>query len=133
MWKQFINRNTILAECRQPWRSYQLFVYLQKSLWLRYASWWAKFPKGWYVYIGSVRHQWVHRIYRHCRRQKKPHWHIDLLTAHPAASVRAWLLSVLPECTLAQRTPGKVLHPGFGATDCRSGCQAHLYYLDVEE
>jgi Uri superfamily endonuclease len=32
------------------------------------------------------------------------------------------------ECRLNQGSPGEVLVPGFGASDCKSGCRAHLKY-----
>jgi len=99
------------------------------------------FPAGTYLYLGSARGPGGlrGRLARHVlgKGSARPHWHIDALRR--AAVVSAWAALVLPagvpapaglECRLArlaQGWPGAVLiAPGFGASDCRSGCPAHL-------
>ncbi len=86
---------------------------------------------GHYVYVGSARGPGGlrGRVARHLRAEKKPHWHIDALTA-AAPVVEVWAvqggerlecawaaaLGTLPGVTIPAR--------GFGASDCR--CPAHL-------
>jgi len=95
-----------------------------------------RFPAGWYVYTGSARAGLDARINRHLRRGKPLHWHIDYLLASPAARIVQVVKLTdarLTECGL-NRTIGKlpgarVIVPGFGASDCRASCPAHLYYF----
>ncbi len=57
------------------------------------------------------------------------HWHIDYLLIHPAVMLtRIVLCSPDPtdECPIHQQTAGQVILTGFGASDCRAGCGAHL-------
>ncbi len=85
---------------------------------------------GWYLYAGSARGGGGirARVARHFRQEKKPHWHIDLLTT------RAALLAARPfrdgdECALVSallRSEALATAlPGFGASDCRR-CESHL-------
>ena len=39
-----------------------------------------EFPKGHYIYLDSALNGLEGRLRRHLRRDKKPHWHIDVLT-----------------------------------------------------
>lgn len=39
-----------------------------------------EFPEGYYLYLGSALNGLETRLRRHLRRDKKPHWHIDVLT-----------------------------------------------------
>ena len=87
---------------------------------------------GAYLYAGSARGPGGlrARVGRHCRTtDKKPHWHIDALTA-VAPVVEVWLVETDErlECvwTAAWRAlPGTIGPvPGFGASDCH--CQTHL-------
>ncbi|MCX7898064.1 MAG: GIY-YIG nuclease family protein [Rhodocyclaceae bacterium] len=87
------------------------------------------FPAGRYVYTGSARRGLENRIARHLQREKRLYWHIDFLLVAPHVSVLEVRRSAMPECCLNQRTPGCILVPGFGATDCRDGCVSHLKYL----
>lgn len=87
-------------------------------------------PAGTYVYCGSARRGLHARVGRHLRRSKRKRWHIDYLLARREAKVvevAAW--SDRTECELAAEAihdSGQVLTPGFGSSDCRSGCGAHL-------
>jgi Uri superfamily endonuclease len=94
------------------------------------------FPPGRYAYAGSALGSGgaAARLERHLRPTKALHWHIDYLTA--VAPVAAALVSYGAErleCTWAQGlqacegawTPAS----GFGCTDCRSVCKAHLWRL----
>ncbi len=90
-------------------------------------------PAGWYVYVGSARRSLRARVRRHLRRCKPRRWHVDWLTTAPSVYARSALLVTdgTAECALARRVaalPGAAAPvPGFGASDCRSGCPAHLF------
>ncbi len=93
-------------------------------------------PAGRYAYIGSARSSLAGRVARHRRlaasKSGTMHWHIDYVLAHPAVSLaRVESLPGCEECEAAQRVarrPGASAPvPRFGATDCRSGCAAHLF------
>ncbi len=87
------------------------------------------FPAGRYVYTGSARRGLEARIARHLRAAKTLRWHVDYLTTAPGVRVTAVVRSARDECRLHQATPGIVVVPGFGASDCTAGCGAHLKYL----
>ena len=93
------------------------------------------FPAGWYLYTGSARQGMRQRIQRHFRRDKPHRWHIDYMTtAEAARPIGAVIVADdrLPECALNKLVGdhvGNHAHVrGFGASDCRSGCPAHLWY-----
>jgi Uri superfamily endonuclease len=89
------------------------------------------FPAGSYIYTGSARRNMDARIARHLRREKTLRWHIDWLLAALAVNVVAVRRYRAEECLLNQKVRGVVLVPGFGASDCRSGCGSHLRYLGM--
>jgi Uri superfamily endonuclease len=62
------------------------------------------------------------------------HWHIDYLLAERKVKLeRVILASTDPgkECAVnrAAGQAGIVVAPGFGASDCRAGCPAHLWLV----
>lgn len=87
------------------------------------------FPAGRYVYTGSAKRALEARIARHLRQRKTRHWHIDHLLAAAGVRVVEVRRCARPECALNRAQAGQVLAPGFGASDCRAGCGAHLKYL----
>ncbi len=99
------------------------------------------FP-GIYVYFGSARGSGGlrSRLGRHLRGGGKSHWHIDALRAvtevigfcyitdeqliSRSVSIECqWsqAIAALPNCTIPLN--------GFGASDCRAGCMAHLIFF----
>jgi Uri superfamily endonuclease len=87
---------------------------------------------GTYVYAGSafgpggIRA----RVSRHLRTGKKPHWHIDHLSAR-AVCIDIQAYPGGRECALVAdllAAGADVPVPGFGSSDCR-GCPAHLVRL----
>lgn len=89
-------------------------------------------PAGDYVYTGRAARGLRARVRRHLRGARCRHWHIDYLLAQRAVQVtEVWLASRCAdeECVVNQRTQGRVVIPGFGASDCRRGCGAHLLRL----
>jgi len=103
---------------------------------------------GEYVYIGSAHGPGGlrARLGRHLQGNGTPHWHIDALRR--ASQVSFFLCQVhLPsdepatgiplECRWSQALasfPGACIPiPGFGSSDCRHGCTAHLIGYKVSE
>jgi Uri superfamily endonuclease len=91
---------------------------------------------GQYAYVGSAHGPGGlrARVGRHLRVQKPRHWHIDYLTAEvPVQHVFALASAERLECTWVARLLGlngaDVPAPGFGSSDCRRGCPAHLLRL----
>lgn len=87
------------------------------------------FPAGRYVYTGSARRAFEARIARHLRADKTRRWHIDYLLTAPGVRVIDVVRSARAECVLNRGVRGSVPVPGFGASDCRKGCGAHLKLL----
>jgi Uri superfamily endonuclease len=96
----------------------------------------AAFGAGVYLYIGSARRGLNSRINRHQRlswTKKGPkHWHIDYLLHDSAARIVA--VGRFPqqeECDLSEKVAtlegAQVSFRGFGSSDCKRGCAAHLY------
>ncbi len=86
---------------------------------------------GIYLYAGSARQGIRYRCQRYLDpRRGRGRWHIDRLLRSPGA--RALALVPLPgqsECALVRELSRLGLEApiaGFGASDCRQGCQAHL-------
>ncbi len=93
-------------------------------------------PAGWLAYVGSAMGPGGlrRRLERHLRRDKRLHWHIDYLTT--VCTPVAWESEVgeeRRECAWVRRLlalPGTTVPaPGFGSSDCREGCPAHLVAL----
>jgi Uri superfamily endonuclease len=87
-----------------------------------------QFKKGFYCYVGSAFNGLEKRLERHCRKDKKLHWHIDYLLV--VATVRAIVYaktSEKVECVLSQvltRELDSICH--FGCSDCI--CKSHLFF-----
>lgn len=110
--------------------SYQLTIELGRPLRRRIGRLGVfDFPAGCYLYTGSARRGLEQRIARHLRRDKALRWHIDYLLVAPGARVVAVARAARAECPWNQASPGAPIVPGFGASDCRAGCGAHLRYL----
>jgi Uri superfamily endonuclease len=105
-----------------------------------------EFGPGLYFYLGSARGPGGvrARLGRHLRRGERLHWHIDYLVGTAQVPAYAYCLSeggsVLldsTECEWSQRLaalPGTVVPvPKFGASDCTSGCPAHLVHFPASE
>ncbi len=93
-----------------------------------------RLPRGQYLYCGSARSNLRQRVARHLSSRKAIRWHIDHLTSAAAAVPEGALFLEargLSECALT-RAVGALAGahapvPRFGASDCRSGCAAHLW------
>lgn len=101
------------------------------------------FPAGDYVYLGSARGTGGlrARLGRHLRGPERLHWHIDDLRAFARVSGYCYLETAAEEAAgeatkplecrwstaLAEFPEISTPAPRFGASDCRSGCPAHLF------
>lgn len=113
--------------------SYQLIIRLKQPSQIQVGALGSfNFEPGYYVYSGSAKRNIEARLARHCRKDKPLRWHIDYLTSHPQAEVIETLSFVADECQLNQACAGTIVVAGFGSSDCRSGCGAHLKYLGMK-
>jgi Uri superfamily endonuclease len=96
-------------------------------------------PSGLLVYVGSALGSGGlrARLHRHLTRDKRLHWHIDTLSAQTPPHF--WLALAdgeHHECDWAQRLAAHPLAsipaPGFGSSDCKQGCPAHLIAFPAE-
>ena len=96
-------------------------------------------PAAIYIYAGSALGPGgiYARVERHLRRNKPKHWHIDFL--RPYVDVISVYYSTTPqhlECIWTQalsKLAGAFIPVArFGASDCISGCPAHLIALPLE-
>jgi Uri superfamily endonuclease len=87
------------------------------------------FPAGRYVYTGSARRNFEARVARHLRAEKTLRWHVDHLLAARGVRVVDVIRSRRGECALNRSGVGAIVVAGFGASDCKAGCGAHLKYL----
>ena len=87
-----------------------------------------RFPKGYYVYVGSARKNLDQRIAHHKALRKRCHWHMDYLrnacrfTGAIPIRTKEDLEHKLAE-TLSGIADWSI--PGFGCTDC--SCKSHLF------
>ena len=92
--------------------------------------------RGRYVYAGSALGPGgvAGRVNRHLRAGKRLHWHVDYVTAAAAVTaIGAVYGTERRECAWVQALaalPGVTIPvPGFGSSDCRASCPAHLVRL----
>lgn len=113
--------------------SYLLVMHLEQAVTIRTGRLGdVEFPAGAYVYTGSafgpggLRARLAH----HVRTAERPHWHVDWLRREAGLAAFGWRVGERLECAWAQRlsvhADAKVPAAGFGASDCRAGCPAHL-------
>jgi len=114
--------------------TYALFFRLEERLTLeagRFGR--VTLPAGWLVYVGSALGPGGlrSRLRRHLAQDKRVHWHIDALTrVHRPDDWLAQAAGRRHECDwaglLAGHPRASIPVPGFGSSDCRRGCPAHL-------
>ncbi len=125
---------------------YTLLLFLSKEVSLNVGKLGKqRFPEGYYAYTGSALGKGAsslkHRVARHVRKKKRKFWHIDYLLANENVSVVAVIVAETKEkmeCTLNHHMKSmvgaKVQVKGFGASDCRKNCEAHLlYFPEIKE
>jgi Uri superfamily endonuclease len=113
--------------------TYVLVLYLPRAQTIRVGKLGAfKFPRGYYIYIGSALNGLAQRVARHLRPDKKRFWHIDYLLAHVQVK-QVWTHQGDDrlECLWARAAlalpRARVIAPRFGASDC--DCSTHLVYF----
>ena len=113
--------------------TYALILFLARTQTIRVGKLGAfKFPRGYYIYLGSALNGLVGRIARHLRTAKRPFWHIDYFLRH-AQVKEVWTHQgdERLECLWARAAlalpRAKIIAPHFGASDC--DCPSHLIYL----
>jgi len=121
--------------------AYILFLDVPKSLTLDVGALkTCSLPAGRYAYVGSAKSGIDGRVSRHRRlsilKAGKLRWHIDYLLAHPEVRLTGEKrLAGSSECDVSRRIAARkgitVPVPRFGSTDCRAGCKAHLYRLEI--
>jgi len=110
--------------------SYQIIILLKQDRQIQIGALGRfDFEAGYYVYSGSAKRNLAARLARHYRKNKPLRWHIDYLTSHPDSEVIDSQTFSANECQLNQACPGTIPVPGFGSSDCKAGCGAHLKYL----
>lgn len=117
---------------------YVLLLTLRRAAIVTVRSKRVRLEAGTYAYVGSAKRALRSRVERHLRRDKPLHWHVDTLTSrrdvHRVAVVFPDI--ELTECELNRRVEalvgGTVPVPGFGASDCKARCPAHLWRCGVE-
>lgn len=111
---------------------YQLKIEIKENIILKVGALGVcSFEKGIYVYTGSAMKNLSKRVARHKSKEKKLHWHIDYLLAHP--SVKLVKAEIYPsdkkeECYFNQKllkNGAKAVVPKFGSSDCKT-CPSHL-------
>lgn len=90
------------------------------------------FPAGVYIYSGRASRGLKARVSRHANGGEHKHWHIDHLLVHPRVRLERVVLASLDpqmECVVNQALGREAtcVAPGFGASDCKNGCPAHLW------
>ena len=130
----FMENEIILTLPAQP-GSYILWLHLSQSQDLTVGKLGHfTFPMGDYLYLGSARGPGGlrARLGRHLRGDGKIRWHVDYLRAAAQVCGFGYVFDTR-ECEWSQKLaelPGAGTPiPGFGASDCTSGCAAHLVHL----
>lgn len=131
------SEGTSLSDLGATPGAYLLLVELPDPLALSLAGKQRVLAPGRHAYCGSAYGPGglAARLTRHLRAEKRPHWHIDRLTA--ASRIAA--LYAKPEgqeCDLVTALLGqsgtRIPLPGFGSSDCRA-CPAHLVEVPAYE
>ena len=99
-----------------------------------------RFLKGYYTYTGSALGKGStnlkNRVKRHSQKNKRKFWHIDYLLANEKSSIEVIIAaqtSEKKECILnnfLQSLKGIIVQVnGFGSSDCKNRCSAHLLFF----
>ena len=116
---------------------YQLWIRVPTDRWIRVGLLGRfRFPAGTYVYTGRATRGLRARVRRHADGARTKHWHIDYLLESPGVVIeRIVLAATVPsyECAVHRSIADGAAcpAPGFGSSDCREGCPAHLWWFPV--
>ena len=134
-----------VSKLRDKRGTYTLVIFIDSSVSLEIGGLGtANLDAGYYTYTGSAMGRGssslAGRISRHLRGAKKKRWHIDYLLSSVKSEIEAVL--ALPsrrrlECEVNQHLISLLRPetpiPGFGSSDCISGCKSHLLYFGMED
>ncbi len=90
------------------------------------------FEPGTYIYTGRAKKGLQKRIQRHIRKEKRCFWHIDYLLQSKYAEITDIIITsdnYESECTQnrnIQNHDTQIPINGFGSSDCKNHCKAHL-------
>ncbi|MEJ2272111.1 MAG: GIY-YIG nuclease family protein [Candidatus Bathyarchaeota archaeon] len=120
---------------------YALVIFLSKEITLEIGKLGNhQFPRGYYIYTGSALGKGStslkNRLTRHLRKEKQRFWHIDYLLANENTSIKMIIVAQTiekKECLLNKfllsLEETVVQLKGFGSSDCRNKCSAHLSFF----
>ncbi|MBN1480129.1 GIY-YIG nuclease family protein [candidate division KSB1 bacterium] len=118
----------------EQFQTYQLYIKISHDLFLTIGQLGQFcFPAGLYIYTGSAKRSMDKRLTRHLAPNKKLRWHIDYLLNNPCAKIIDIKKYKATECQVNAGTNGRIIVPGFGASDCRAGCGSHLKYCSLQQ
>lgn len=113
--------------------TYALILYLTRPQTIRVGKLGTfKFPRGYYIYLGSALNGLAARLARHLRSHKRRFWHIDYVLEH-AHIKQVWTHQGTErlECMWARAAlalpRARIIAPRLGASDC--DCPTHLIYF----
>lgn len=113
--------------------TYALVLYLARAQTIRIGKLGTfRFPRGYYIYVGSALNGLTARLARHLRHDKNKFWHIDYLLEY-ARVKEVWTHhgDERWECVWARAAlalpRARIVVPRFGASDCT--CPTHLIYF----
>jgi len=95
------------------------------------------FLAGRYIYTGRAKKNLSQRIDRHNRKNKQCFWHIDYLMANNNVQLISSIIiseKYNDECAENKKLLKEdafILVKGFGSSDCKNKCGAHLVYLGI--
>lgn len=72
--------------------SYLLLIYLDKDTLIKTKGKEFYLNKGYYIYVGSAMNG-IKRLFRHFKKHKKKHWHIDFLLEHSEIIYAIFIIS----------------------------------------
>lgn len=114
----------------QTAQTYQLIIHVAQDIIVNVGKLGpCNFRSGFYIYTGSAKKGLQRRLERHLSVEKKLHWHIDYILAHPHSQIVETRLSLNKECAGNQSTPGEIIIKGLGSSDCRARCGSHLKFV----
>jgi Uri superfamily endonuclease len=97
-----------------------------------------KFPNGIYTYTGSALGRGATdlsgRLQRHVSKTKRHFWHIDYFLSTKESQIKHIIFFETyrqEECNIVKSlisVGGEIIVRGFGASDCKSGCNSHFLF-----
>ncbi|MHA1223284.1 MAG: GIY-YIG nuclease family protein [Candidatus Heimdallarchaeaceae archaeon] len=119
--------------------TYLLFLRIKKDIGIKLGTRKVQLESGEYIYVGSAfgTGGLSSRLYRHIRKRKAVHWHIDHITIRKEVEIIAIAISIgrKLECQIARKLeelPEIQPIDRVGNSDCRMGCKSHFFKLNFD-